>query len=151
MMMQLPPGLRPPGLRPGVVVDNWRWARLQAAGSPQKVMHVFVMLQKLSEALKTPQRRRPPPACSVEEDRVLENALAQFWEHTDRWVRGRGTSRADGEPGVQAAATSPAAAAATDVLQTCCCVQAGEVRIAAVSQGPGCSEAAVPAAGGAAG
>lgn len=23
-MMQLPPGLRPPGLRPGVVVDNWR-------------------------------------------------------------------------------------------------------------------------------
>lgn len=27
---------------------------------------------------------------------MLENALAQFWEHTDRWVRGREARRADG-------------------------------------------------------
>ena len=35
-----------------------------------------------------PSPARPAPACSVEEDRVLENALAQFWEHSDRCAAG---------------------------------------------------------------
>lgn len=33
-----------------------------------------------------PLARRLVPTCSTEEDRVFENALAQFWEHSDKCV-----------------------------------------------------------------
>lgn len=38
---------------------------------------------------------------------MLENALAQFWEHTDRWVDGSGPSKADGAWWAPAAAAAP--------------------------------------------
>ena len=118
---------------------------LQAASCFQSTVHLTMKRSTTPGSLLRPQRPARPP-CSVEEDRVLENALAQFWEHTDRWVAGSGPSRADGEPGGRLPPRPPPL---KRLVFEPAASQAGEVCLAAVPQGPGGSEAAVPAAGGA--
>ena len=85
--------LRPPALRPGAGPPDAAW-RCGGCSTPLSECSRTLGRRPWAPApphcgcpsLAPPARSLLGPVCSTEEDRVFENALAQFWEHSDRSV-----------------------------------------------------------------